>query len=167
MIIRKVKILVYSLVVCALLISSLGFVFTYRSFRPKAQEPAFFCGTVSPSRPDTANTLFQQQAEQTLGYAFDPSQGEQLFKANCNSCHILGRDMVGPDLIGVNQRVTFNWALAFVQNPKALKEVGDPYTMELLSVWEEKSGLQPPQPVTKEELENILGYIELWTPPFY
>lgn len=167
LVIRKVKILVYSLVICAVLFGSLGFVYTYRSFHPKAQKPVFFCGTVSLPRLDTVNTIHQKQAEQTLGFAFDPGQGEKLFKANCNSCHVLGRDMTGPNLMGINERVSFDWALSFVQNPRALKEADDPYTLELLNVWEEKSGLHPPQPLSEEELHNVLGYLELWTPPTY
>ncbi len=44
------------------------------------------------------------------------SEGEQLFKANCKSCHTLGKESVGPDLAYIGQRRDFDWIVRYVQN---------------------------------------------------
>lgn len=100
--------------------------------------------------------------ENSVGFALDPDDGEKLFKANCNSCHIMGRDMTGPNLVRVNERVTFEWMWAFMSQPDSFKATHDPYLEALLEKWEPKSGLHPPQPISKQELRDIMAYFEMY-----
>lgn len=98
--------------------------------------------------------------------AADPANGEKLFKANCGACHIMGRPMTGPNLEGVSGR----WAdkellYTWIKNPGAAKATGDPYVMELLAQWEQKSGLMAAQAVSDAEIDDILSYIDAWQPP--
>ena len=44
------------------------------------------------------------------------SEGETLFKENCISCHRLGEESVGPDLVYIGKRRDFNWIKRFVLN---------------------------------------------------
>lgn len=99
--------------------------------------------------------------------AADVVNGEKLFKANCNSCHIMGRPMTGPNLVGVSERWAGKEELLYtwIQNPpKAIAE-GDEYLTNLLSVWEPKSGIMAAQAVSSEEIDDILQYIEEWVDP--
>lgn len=100
------------------------------------------------------------------GYAADAANGEKLFKANCGSCHIMGRPMTGPNLEGVVDR----WAdkdllYTWIKNPGKAKATGDPYVMELLEKWESKSGLMAAQPVSDAEIDDVLEFVMNWTPP--
>ena len=100
------------------------------------------------------------------GYAVDAANGEKLFKANCGSCHIMGRPMTGPNLEGVVDR----WAdkellYTWIKNPGKAKATGDPYVMELLEKWESKSGLMAAQPVSDAEIDDILEYVTTWEAP--
>lgn len=98
--------------------------------------------------------------------AADAANGEKLFKANCGSCHIMGRPMTGPNLEGVVNRwedkdLLYTW----IKNPGKAKATGDPYVMELLAQWESKSGLMAAQAVSDAEIDDILAYVMGWTPP--
>ena len=62
--------------------------------------------------------------------AADPAA--TLFRQNCMSCHTIGGGtLVGPDLKGVTQRKERAWLTAFIANPKAKLDSGDPYALEL------------------------------------
>lgn len=69
------------------------------------------------------------------------AKGEKLFlQKGCNACHTIGKGkLVGPDLKGLNQRVSFKWAAHMILNPDSmlkyderakqlLKEYGTPMT---------------------------------------
>lgn len=99
--------------------------------------------------------------------AADAANGEKLFKANCNSCHIMGRPMTGPNLEKVSER----WAgreellVSWIKNPSGVKKMGDEYVDQLLATWEGKSGLMPAQAVSDEEIADILLYVNEWEEP--
>jgi len=59
--------------------------------------------------------LFGQPAQ-----AADVVNGEKLFKANCNSCHIMGRPMTGPNLEKVGERWAGKEELLYtwIKNPR-------------------------------------------------
>lgn len=89
------------------------------------------------------------------------ARGKKLFLSNCNSCHILGRPMTGPNLIGVERRWPNKESLyAWIKNPAGVKKMRHPYADQLLREWEPKSGLMPAQPVNDAEIDDILNYIE-------
>src|SRR5438552_8389495 len=59
--------------------------------------------------------------------------GQQLFRSNCNSCHTLHKDLVGPALANFNQRGPWSdrkQLHAWVHNPVAYMSK-DPYTQGL------------------------------------
>jgi len=93
--------------------------------------------------------------------------GEQLFKAKCNTCHMVDKNSTGPNLKGVKQKWTdageaemlYEW----VANSEALIASGKS------KMANEIKGFGPsamtPQVVTNEELDAILNYIDTYTPP--
>ncbi|MEY3237313.1 MAG: hypothetical protein RI883_1414 [Bacteroidota bacterium] len=93
--------------------------------------------------------------------------GEQLFKAKCNSCHMVDKNSTGPVLKGVKQK----WADAdesemlydWVKNSVTLIATGKS------KMANEIQGFSPsamtPQVVTNEELDAILGYVDAYEPP--
>src|SRR5690606_2337016 len=62
------------------------------------------------------------------------SQGEQLFKANCQACHRVDRKFVGPALAGVYDRApSIQWIIDFVHNSTAVIQSGDKYAKDLFA----------------------------------
>jgi cytochrome c oxidase cbb3-type subunit 3 len=93
--------------------------------------------------------------------------GGQLFKAKCNTCHMVDKNSTGPNLKGVKQKWTdageaemlYEW----VANSEALIASGKS------KMANEIKGFSPsamtPQVVTNEELDAILNYIDTYTAP--
>jgi mono/diheme cytochrome c family protein len=95
-------------------------------------------------------------------------QGKTLFINNCAPCHAIGKDLTGPNLAHVMKRLMprVKWEegsgithpYEFTRNnPKVLTH--DCYYLELYNLWN-----KTPMPVypnlTREELDNLYGYIE-------
>jgi len=98
--------------------------------------------------------------------AQDVANGENLFRANCNSCHQMGKAIAAPNLQGVTDR----WAdeellYAWIKNPATVIEMKDPYVEGLLEEWISKGGIMPAQAVTDAQIADILQYITEWAPP--
>ena len=83
--------------------------------------------------------------------------GEQLFKVNCNQCHLPGKVFVGPPLAGVEKRWKNKQLLyEFVRNSNEVIQK-DNYAAELFEKWNEAPMLPFPQ-LTDREIEAILEY---------
>lgn len=86
--------------------------------------------------------------------------GENLFKANCASCHKLDKKLVGPALAGIQDR----WEdeanlIAWIKNSQQYlaDNPGDGYASGL---FEEYNGsIMPAMPLTDDEVKAVLGYI--------
>lgn len=97
------------------------------------------------------------------GYAQD---GEGLFKAKCNTCHMLGKNSVGPDLKGIKQKWNdagegdnlYSWVL----NSAELISTGN--SQLALKVKEFSPTEMPAQAVSKEEIDAILDFVDSWKP---
>ncbi|MEG1592254.1 MAG: c-type cytochrome, partial [Chryseobacterium sp.] len=67
----------------------------------------------------------------------DPKNGEKLFKANCTACHALDKQVVGPALKGVVDRLKTehgldtDWLHKWIKDNKALRASGDKYANEV------------------------------------
>jgi cytochrome c oxidase cbb3-type subunit 3 len=53
------------------------------------------------------------------------AEGKKLFTENCVTCHKLGEDMIGPNLVGVLDRRKPEWVKSFIKNSTRLIEQGD------------------------------------------
>lgn len=92
----------------------------------------------------------------------DVAVGEQLFTANCASCHRPNAEVLAaPGLAGINERWKGKDELLvlWIQNPKEAHETGDDYVVSMVEQWVGNFGWMQPQAVTKEEINHILTYI--------
>jgi glucose/arabinose dehydrogenase/mono/diheme cytochrome c family protein len=98
------------------------------------------------SRVDTYDT-----AELTL------QRGMALFNQHCASCHNFNENVIGPNLAGVTSKVSKEWLVDFIKNPKKSIENGDERGIELYK----KYNVYMPSFETLEEneLEDVLGFV--------
>lgn len=95
------------------------------------------------------------------------SQGEALFKAKCNTCHAVDKNSTGPLLKGVKAKwndagegtLIYEW----VKNSKALISGGK--SKMALAIKDFSQTDMPPQQATPEEVDQILDYVNSYTPP--
>lgn len=93
--------------------------------------------------------------------------GAALFKAKCNTCHMVDKNSTGPLLKGVKQK----WADAgeaemlyeWVKNPQTLIASGKSKTA--LESKNFSAADMTPQSVSNEEIDAILSYIDTYAPP--
>ncbi|MCS7018674.1 MAG: c-type cytochrome [Cytophagales bacterium] len=53
------------------------------------------------------------------------AEGKKLFTENCATCHKLGEDLIGPNLVGVLDRRKPEWVKSFIKNSTRMIEQGD------------------------------------------
>ena len=67
----------------------------------------------------------------------DAKNGEKLFKADCSACHALDKQLVGPALGGVvdrlkkEQNLDTDWLHKWIKDNEALRKSGDKYANEV------------------------------------
>ncbi|MCL4838568.1 MAG: c-type cytochrome [Thermoanaerobaculia bacterium] len=81
------------------------------------------------------------------------------FRQNCMSCHTIGGGRtVGPDLKHVAERKDAAWLEAFIVNPKAKLDAGDPYALQLKE--EARGAIMPPiAGMTPEIARSLLAFV--------
>jgi cytochrome c2 len=93
----------------------------------------------------------------------DPKNGEKLFKANCTACHALDKQVVGPPLKGVVERVKTeggvdkDWLHKWIKNNKELRASGDKYANEIFEKFN-KTEMQVFPNLTDKDIDDILAY---------
>ncbi len=101
--------------------------------------------------------------------AQDVAAGEALFKASCASCHkATDKVSIGPGLKGAHQRwidagigdMFYDW----IQNPKKTLDKGHPYVTGLVAKFSNQA-LMTAQPVSREQIDNIMAYVDGYTEP--
>ena len=94
--------------------------------------------------------LFQNQA-------FAQNDGELLFKGYCVACHTIGNGrLVGPDLIGVNEKYEEDWLVSFIQSSQTMVTAGDERAVK---VFNEYMIPMPDQPLSNDQVKDLLTYI--------
>jgi mono/diheme cytochrome c family protein len=92
--------------------------------------------------------------------------GKAVFQSKCASCHVMGKDMTGPNLDGVLERWGGNkdhiktWILSWSKAVAA----GYPRAQEVLS-YANSEMTQFQGSITEPELNAVVDYITGWTPP--
>lgn len=85
--------------------------------------------------------------------------GKMLFQDNCASCHSVFKDLTGPALHGVNERIPDRKLLyKWVRNPAVVLKSGNVYFNEL----KKRFGgvvMTPFSSLTDQEIDAILAYI--------
>lgn len=84
--------------------------------------------------------------------------GKAVFDQLCQGCHTIGGGkLVGPDLEGISQRVTAEWARAFVLEPDKVIAAGDPIAKQLVG---EYNNVQMPNlGVTEAQIGPLLAFL--------
>lgn len=93
----------------------------------------------------------------------DKAKGEQLFNANCASCHrVTDEVLAAPGLKGIHERWAGKDALIvkWIQNPQAAAATGDPYIKGLVAKYVGTYGWMQAQAVSEADIKNILSYIK-------
>ncbi len=93
----------------------------------------------------------------------DAKNGEKLFKANCTACHALDKDLIGPALGGVvdrlktEQNLDTDWLHQWIKDNKALRASGDKYANEVYEKYNKVEMLPFPN-LSDADIDDILEY---------
>ena len=92
-----------------------------------------------------------------VSWAQDP--GEKVFKTTCFACHTIGGGrLVGPDLVGVNDRRSQGWLEKFILSSQSLIKGGD---ADAIALFEEYNSLLMPDSILSEQqVKDVLSYIK-------
>ncbi len=89
--------------------------------------------------------------------------GVTLFKKNCAACHKLGSRLVGPDLIGIDQKRSEEWLLSFIRSSNAMIEAGDPDAVAIYKEYNETI-MTDMLHLSDDDIRSILAYIKEKSP---
>jgi cytochrome c551/c552 len=89
--------------------------------------------------------------------------GKSIFQNNCATCHSLTRDVVGPMLQNVPQRLEKKVIYAWIRNPAAVLKSGDPYFNALVKKFNGVMMTGFPN-LTDGEIDAILEYFSAGAP---
>lgn len=85
--------------------------------------------------------------------------GQALFSQNCTSCHAVGKQVVGPDLINIDQQRSEQWIINFVHSSQSVIKGGDTAAVRLYE--EFNKTLMPDHPhLSNQDIVNIIAYIK-------
>lgn len=93
----------------------------------------------------------------------DAKNGEKLFKADCAACHALDKQLVGPALGGVvdrlktEQSLDTDWLHKWIKDNKSLRASGDKYANEVFEKFNQTEMTAFPN-LTDQEIDDILEY---------
>lgn len=84
-------------------------------------------------------------------------RGMTVFNQHCASCHNFNETAMGPNLAGITNKVSKEWLVEFIKNPKKHIESGDERSGELFEKY--KVYMPSFEMLTEGELEDVLGFI--------
>lgn len=87
----------------------------------------------------------------------DPAAGKALFNSNCAACHKLDKDMTGPALRKVAERLEKDWLYDWIRNSSKMIKAGDPYAIEIFEKYNKTAMTAFPQ-LSDADIDNILAY---------
>lgn len=117
-------------------------------------------------RPIAKRTLLSALLITVLafGQTVQAQDGAQLFADKCATCHKPDKDLTGPALKGVEERVKDKATLhAWIRNPQKVLASGNEYFNKLYLDWKKVPMNANPQ-LTDEEIDAILAYVESYVP---
>ncbi|MFT3826031.1 MAG: c-type cytochrome [Chitinophagaceae bacterium] len=101
----------------------------------------------------------------SFGSRLAAQDGAQLFKDNCATCHNPVKDMTGPALKGVQERVKDKALLhAWIRNNGAVLKTGNKYFTDLFAKWN-KTPMNLFPALEDKEIDAILKYVEEYKAP--
>ena len=93
----------------------------------------------------------------------DAKNGKKLFKADCSACHALDKQLVGPALGGIvdrlktEQNLDTDWLHKWIKDNKSLIASGDKYAVEVFEKFNKTEMTAFPN-LTDQDINDILEY---------
>jgi len=114
------------------------------------------------------NALYSQEVSDSTtvaaaddGISVDPeiiASGGTLFNNYCKVCHAIDKQVIGPALAGVYERLEIPWMTAFIQNSQKVIQSGDAYAVQL---YEKNNKTEmPSHDLSGDEIMTILAYVK-------
>jgi mono/diheme cytochrome c family protein len=125
---------------------------TETSFRMNLKPMAKLCG-VKVRLLMLAATLLMGVATKAAA-----PDGKAIFEANCQSCHKIDADLVGPALKGVHERRDEAWLIKWIRNSQAVVKSGDQYAVDLFNKWNQVQ--MTSFDLSDDEIKAVLAYIK-------
>ncbi len=85
--------------------------------------------------------------------------GKSLLKQNCSVCHKLGTRVVGPDLVGINEKRSEEWLLKFIKSSQTLIKSGDADAVAIFEEYNQMVMIDQPL-LNDDQIKTILLYIK-------
>lgn len=98
----------------------------------------------------------------------DAAKGEQLFNANCASCHAIDNEVLAaPGLGGIKDRwgASDELLVQWIQNPQGAAETGDKYIKGIVERYVPTFGWMQAQAVSAADIKDIMTYVGSAKPP--
>ncbi|MBC5992300.1 c-type cytochrome [Pontibacter cellulosilyticus] len=92
--------------------------------------------------------------------AQDAVAGKAIFEGNCQTCHSIDADVVGPALKDVHKRRGDEWLVKFIKNSQELVQAGD---KDAVAVYEKFNKIPMPafgSSLSDEDVANVIAYIK-------
>ena len=104
------------------------------------------------------STVFSQDAPAVIDSAA-VLKGEQIFKANCTACHVMGdKKLIGPGLLGVTDRREKEWLKKWINSSSDFIASGDP---DAIAIFEEYNKVAMTNfYFSDEDSEALYAYLE-------
>ncbi len=87
--------------------------------------------------------------------------GQNLFKANCASCHKPNKRAVGPALAGVSSKYDRDWIYSWIEDPQAKIASGDADAIKIYNEYNQTNMNAFPQ-LSHDEIDAILAYADYY-----
>ena len=85
--------------------------------------------------------------------------GPALFRQTCAACHMFGEKLVGPDLLGVNEKRSEEWLIKFIKSSQSMIKAGDPEAVAIFEEYNQVVMLDQPG-MDDNQIRTILAYIK-------
>ncbi len=112
----------------------------------------------------TSLQTYRVPREGQVSYAQAPdapkrSQGEDIFRSRCSSCHSLGADdALGPGLAGVTKKRDRAWLVRWLKTPDKMLAENDPIARELFNRYKQLP--MPNMRLDDAEADALISYME-------
>jgi len=104
-------------------------------------------------------------ATPNISNAADAGNGQKVFKANCTSCHAIGRKVVGPDLMDVTKRVpSTDWMFSWIKNNAAVLKTGDKYATQVFNDNGKQAMTVFDGTLTDDQIKDVIAYLAVAKP---
>lgn len=85
--------------------------------------------------------------------------GAAIFKQTCVVCHKLGQRLIGPDLLGVNEKRSEEWLLKFIRSSQTMIKSGDPDAVAIFNEYNQIV-MNDQSFLSDDEIRAVLFYIK-------